>query len=169
MSTWTLGEVIRPHGVRGGMTFIPKSDFKKNLLQQMLKPGASIERLSKSDNSRQVEILEKVVFGHKIILYFQGLINRNHLEKLLPFTVCIKEETISPWEWPASEWIGFQTYSYQNGSLVGQVTAVENNSRQDILEIKDGKNKFLIPRVPKFVKHIDKEANRMMILVPEWI
>ena len=160
-----LGSAVRPHGVKGGVIFrTERGCVEEVFLKDMLKPGITVHLfLSGQGRRKKRVILENIIFGKKIILYFQGYPDRNSVERLLPFELRVEADERCSFE----DLRGFTVFSQGNGDEVGKVVSVGNNGVQKILEIR-GKVNFDIPWVPQFVEKIDRVEKKVFVWVPEY-
>ena len=159
-----LGRVVRPHGLKGGAIFRGINDCSEEFLKSKLKRGSIVYLflLAKGGTKKKV-VLEKAIFGKKIILHFKGCSDRNALEKLLPFDLKIEEDE----QGLVENLTGFTVCSQKNGETVGKVVSMGSNGVQKILEIR-GKENFDIPWVPQFVEKVDKVEKKVFVRIPEY-
>lgn len=119
------------------------------------------EKLDKVWLGDEEHIIENVRF-HKnlVILKLDGITDRNAAEKVRNREVFMGEdelEQLPEGEYYVKDLIGLEAVDTE-GSTIGKVTDILQNTPQDVYEIekKDGK-KALIPAVPDFLKKIDIE------------
>ena len=108
----SAGRALRPHGLKGGA--ILRSDCSEEFLKDSLRPGVTVylSLLEQGGRGKRI-VLEKVLFGKKMIVYFQGYSDRNAIEELLPFDLSVEGDE-------PLDLRGFTAYSRENGEGGGQ-------------------------------------------------
>ena len=157
-----IGSVFRPYGLKGGVIFRGLENYSEEFLKENLKPKSVVYLfLLEKDEEKKRAVLRKVIFGKKIILYFQGYDDRTSLEGLLPFELKIEMDK----EGLLEDLLGFTVLSQKSGEEVGKIISIGSNGSQKILEIR-GKENFDIPWVSEFVEKIDKAEKKVFVNVP---
>lgn len=161
-----IGRIGSPVGIKGELKIWLYAPDSKNL-----KEGKNL--LLKRGN-KQIECDIQRVRNQKNwkITKLSGIDDRNKAEMLNGMEVYIKDsdmEKLPEGEYYVRDLIGFDVINIDNGSIIGQLTDVIQNTGQSILEIyiEGKKNKALIPAVDEFIKRIDSENRRIEVkLIP---
>ena len=160
----SLGKAFRPHGLKGGVIFRVDGGCPDEYVREQLTPGAVVVLVPLDGAGPEVSaMVERVIFGKKILLYLEGYGDRNAIEGRLPFELRVER---AEGDFP-DDVLGFRVYSEQTGEEVGSIAAIGSNGVQDIWEVR-GRENFSIPRVPRFVKKIDKEGKKVFVWIPEY-
>lgn len=176
-----LGTCRRPHGIKGAFDFKLENTQDSALAEKMdilLKPLSSKSRLSREG---EIFKIKKIVFGHKVMAYLEGVNNRNDVEALLPFEIfmrkCDLPET-EEGEFYLSDLKGLVVYANNeefgleqilSSRSVGKVERIDDNGASPILTIGRGSDSFQVPFVEAFVPHVDIEAGVLVVNIPSFI
>ena len=101
-----------------------------------------------------------------VILKLEGISDRDRAEALRGRELYVTEEDLP--ELPQGQYyvrdiIGMAVRE-ENGTFLGEVTDVIQNTAQDIFEVqKQGGKKVLIPKVDEFVLNIDIEKKEILV------
>lgn len=167
-----IGYCTKPHGIKGELTFVVYEEFYEDL-----EVGTKIHIVGSKPKSQifeqeeQVEI-EKINFGHKIMVRLVGVENRNQVEELIPFTIYLKREIIDELhegEMLLEDYKGLQAKEFGTGRELGPVVKVYEGGAQPILQIGKGQESFEIPLVDNFVKEVDLEKGEIIVVAPVFI
>lgn len=160
-----IGRIGSPVGIKGELKIWLHAPDSKNL-----KEGKHL--LLKRGN-KQIECDVQKVRNQKNcrIAKLSGVDDRDKAEMLGSMEVYIKEsdmEKLPDGEYYVRDLIGYDVVNIENGSIIGQLTDVIQNTGQSILEINIGKeHNALIPAVDEFLKKIDPENRRIEVkLIP---
>lgn len=101
-----------------------------------------------------------------IILRLAGITDRNGAEALRGRVLYIRESDLPQLpegQYYVRDLIGMEV-TEENGSLLGHVTDVLQNTAQDIFEVeRPGGRKLLIPKVDQFILDIDAGSRRITV------
>jgi len=167
-----LGICNKPHGIRGGFSFIlenSQDSVLENGMRVFLFPKSAASSIS--ENGEEY-IIEKINFGNKTIAYFKGVSDRNIVEAMLPFEIKLpREEFPEPAEdeFYVSDLIGMEVLEHGTDEPVGKVVKYYDNSVQTILTIRGKGESFDIPFIENFVPEIDIEQKKIWIVIPRMI
>lgn len=166
-----LGVVRSVHGLKGAF------DLKlENTQDSSLAAGKCVlltplhQKSCLPQEGLEVEI-EKIVFGHKVMLYFAEVKDRSESEKWIPFSLSLKREDFEKTEdeYYQVDMMGLKAYEYQTEVLLGRVERVGDNGAQMVLTIGRGIEAFDIPFVEAFVPEVDLEKGKIWVRKPEYI
>lgn len=141
-----IGKVINTHGIKGEIRILSNFKQKKEVFQ--------------SGNRLYIDGDKLIINTHRIhknydMVTFNNINNINDVLKYKGKPVYIDRNEYTFNEILNEDLIGLQVFG--NGKLLGQLEAIENTSKQEILIIKNGTKKIMIPYVSEFVKKITKE------------
>lgn len=167
-----LGVCNKPHGIRGGFSFM-----LENSQDSILANGMRVFLFPKSpassiDENGEEHIIEKISFGNKTIAYLKGISDRNIVESMLPFEIKLPREEFPETdkdEFYISDLIGLEVYEHETNELIGKVAKYYDNSVQTILTIRGKNGSFDIPFVENFVPELDIEEGKIWVVVPRMI
>ena len=166
-----LGTCKRPHGIKGGFSFA-----LYNTKDSILKKGSLIT-LFPLDNSSSIPPKGKrfkiysIGFGKKVIGYLEGVVNRDQVEKMIPFSIQVARSSlpkVSQDEYYLEELKGIEVFEQGTGSRIGEVVSFYHNGAQTVVVIK-GVKVFELPLVDIFFPLIDIENRRVEIILPQEI
>lgn len=155
-----IGQVRRPHGVRGTLRVAPMTEdpHRYRRLEQVY--------LSRGDDQRTLFAIEKVEIAHEaILLTLQGIDSRDRAEEWRQAWVEIPGEQILPLEEGQHylfEIVGLQVQS-EDGENLGTVVDILRNPAHDVYVVKQDDREFMVPAVPEFIRQIDSESGIMII------
>ncbi len=158
-----IGQIVRPHGLNGEMSFNFKSDvFDTEDLDYLifeidgiLVPFFIEEYRFKTDSTGLIrfdginsEAEARTLSGHDIF------VEKKYLDK-------IEETGIEP-----DYFVGFTIEDAEKGKL-GCITEVDQSTENTLFVIGRGKNTLLIPVSEDFIEHIDHESKIITVQLPE--
>ena len=166
-----LGICEKPHGIKGAFTF-----KLYNTQESTLKKGSPVYLVpmnSKSSlvNREELFHIDKITFGHKVMVYLEGISDRNQVEQMVPFKIFVKTESLPVTEeneFYVRDLIGLEVFENITNKKIGHVADCIDNSAQVILEIRGIKN-FDIPFVQDFVSEVDLEQGFIKVKEPRLI
>ncbi|OIQ16350.1 MAG: 16S rRNA processing protein RimM [Bacteriovorax sp. MedPE-SWde] len=167
-----LGVCNKPHGIRGGFTFV-----LENSQDSVLSKGTSVYLFPSSPASSissegEEHKIEKISFGNKTIAYLKDVTDRNVTESMIPFEIKFPRDQFpeaEEGEFYIADLVGIEVLEFGTDELVGKVSDYYDNSVQTILTIRGAKQSFDIPFVENFVPKVDVEARRIWVVIPKLI
>ncbi len=155
-----VGEVVRAHGVRGGVKVKPISDFPHRF-SQLKKVVVEMPR----GPTTELEIVSAAVRKNFVFLTLSGIDSREKAQALQGGFLKIPSAQAAPLaddEFYHFEVIGFevQTTAAQSLGLVEEVLALPAN---DVLVVQANEREYLIPVIKDVIKKIDRPARRITI------
>jgi len=161
-----LGYISGVHGIKGGVVFT-----LFNPEESILKNGDKI--LLKAKDSKVLEyIIDTISFGNKVIVYFEGINDRDKAEKLISHEVYFPRSAfpeIDPAEYYLADLVGLEVYDHQSKKRLGKVLGFFENRKQVILSLVINGEKMELPFIKNFFPLIDVAEKRIEMNLPEYI
>lgn len=164
-----LGQLGRPHGVRGEIVFRPHNAAGRRLdglrfpFQAILRPD---RRHPGGPVPSQAEIASARPFGEGALLRLTGVSDRDQAARYTNLELCVQRELLPPLasgEIYVADLIGCLVLD-QHGRARGRVTSGYWNGQHDVLEIRDEAGaELLIPAIPDFLREVDLPGARVVI------
>lgn len=160
-----IGEVTRPHGLRGEMRVIPHTDRPERfdglaecVLWDQASDARAVHRIA--GTRRQGDAILLSLAGCDSVDAAAALVGRLVAlprEQALP----VPEGHVYPWQL-----IGCRVET-EDGRPVGEVTGIEPAPAQDLWVVRGAGREHLIPAVAEIVLEVDVSARRVVIRPPE--
>ena len=157
-----VARITTPHGVRGEVKLQPLTDFPHRFEET--------EFLLLADGTRL--FLETARLNRDTVLAkFRGMDTPEVWKEYRHKELYVTEDNLMPL--PEGQYYIYQMTGLavfdEDGNTLGEVTDVLQTGSNDVYAIKllDGKE-LLIPAIESFVKQIDLNARRMIVVVPEY-
>ncbi len=166
-----LGVCKSPHGVKGGFTFFlhnPEDSILENGAEVLLVP---IDKKSSLPSEGKVFKISQISFGNKVIVYFDGISDRNDVEAMIPFSVQISRDEFpeaADGEFYLVDIIGAPVFNHQNGNKIGVIDSFYENGLQLIAVVR-GEESYELPFIDAFFPVIDVENKRVEMNIPEYL
>ncbi len=155
-----FGRFGRPHGVRGELRF-----WAYNPNSPLLAKGRAVRIGADAEGSREVQ-LSKIRFDAKsAVVRLEGVDSREAAEALNGTLWFETREAFGPigeGEHYVVDLIGLQV-STEEGRELGRIDDVLQVGAADVLVIKGGRKKYMVPHVEDFVRSIDMQARQVII------
>ena len=151
-----VGKIIKPHGVRGEMVFLPTTDEP----EKRLKKGAVLF----DENGAPYTVKGKRSFQSQILLSLSQVDGREKAEAMRG------QELFSQAEPSDERGIYFKDLpglliEGEDGEKIGTVTGVIDNP-QILLEVKREEGRCLIPWEKDFIKQVDLKSGKIIMNLP---
>ncbi len=166
-STWlTVGKLVAPQGLNGGIRVNPSSDFP----ERFTKPGKRWLQ-NAMDIPKEVELLSgKAIPGKSIfIVHFQGVQNRSSAEKLIGQKMLVPSHSrpkMKTNEFHLLDLVGLEVRIIKKQTAIGKVTNLISGGN-DLLEVElSGGKKVLVPFVKEIVPEVKLEEQWLLITPP---
>jgi 16S rRNA processing protein RimM len=162
-----IGRCLAAHGIKGGFRFL-----LENTEDSVLEKGFVVFLKRKGQKDYQEHKIKSITFGHRVIVYLEGIDNRNQVEELLPFEIYIKESDLPREEDEVylRDLIGMELFDFESGEPRGQIEKISSNGVQDLIVYKDKNNKRKeLPLIEQFFPEIDLDAKKVMINEPDYV
>ena len=158
-----LGTIIRSHGIKGDLVIYLDADNPssyKKLKSVFLKDG---------DELKEWKIVSGRVLGQLATFHFAGIEDRNTSDLMIKKEVFLPLKMLTPLkekQFYFHEVIGFQITDMKAGAL-GEVTQVYELPQHPVLAIHYQNKEILIPAVPEFILHVDREKKIIEMDLPD--
>lgn len=162
-----VGRLRKPHGLKGGVTVFPLTDDP----EKVFAPGRELITLDLGGNEVGPPVV--VEWSHQYhrewLMKFRGRDSRDSLEALRDIMLASKAEDLTPLgpdEVYLHDLAGFAV-SQEDGTPLGLVSSVYELPAGLMLEVQGPKREFLLPYRTEFVRQVDRENRRLVVVVPE--
>lgn len=160
MNEVLVGEVIKPHGVRGELKVYPITDnpqrFKK------------LEKVFIEQNGvlQPFNLLKVRVYQDEIYLTLEGIETREEAEKFRGSAVKIDRTNVPPLKegWYYFELEGMQVF--EGEVCLGVLSQVLQTGSNDVYLVKGERGEICIPALKSVVKKVDVPGRRMEVELP---
>jgi len=161
-----VGEITRPHGVRGAVRVAPVTDFPDHLLR-LTRMVVVQERVA---GPARVEWAEAA--GRFVVMKLAGIETPEAAEALRGATLRIPPDEVPPL--PPGQFYVFQIVGLRvrtpEGRALGRVAEVLRTGSNDVYVIRSTEGReILLPAVEGVVEAIDVEAGEVVARPPEWL
>lgn len=160
-----IGEVTRPHGLRGELRVVPHTDRPERfegLAECLLWDPASDART----RHRIAGVRRQ---GEAVLLSLAGCDSPEGARALVGRLVALpRSQALPPPPGHVYPWqlVGCQVVT-EDGAVVGKVSGIEPSPAHDLWVVRGAAREHLIPAVPEIVQEVDVEARRVVIRPPE--
>jgi 16S rRNA processing protein RimM len=152
-----VGEVLRPHGVRGEVRVEPFTDLPERF--------EWLERIYVGEPPRPVD-LESVRFHQgTVLLKFSGDDDRNAAEARRGQKLYVPEDEAIPLEegeYFIHDLIGLDAYD-EAGTALGQLVEVLETGANNVFVIEGTAGELLLPDIPDVIREIDFDSGRLIV------
>ncbi len=157
-----VGQVAKPHGVRGEVAVEMLTDF----------PGrfALLERVYLGEDDPRPVALENVRFhSGRALLKLGGYDDRTAVERLRGELILVPIDEAMPLEpdqYYQDDLIGLEVWTTDEEHL-GQVVEILETGANDVYIVHGDRGEILLPAIADVVQWIDLEENRMVVELME--
>lgn len=147
-----VGKIVGTFGIKGELKFFSESDFIEDRLSK-----GNVLYLKQNDTYEAVTIDSARMHKNNYMIMINGHNNINDVLKYVGFSLYVdteKAKKLDDGVYYCDDLIDMEVYN-QNNELIGTVVDVIEIPSSKLLEVSDGKKKFLIPLVDAFVKVIE--------------
>jgi 16S rRNA processing protein RimM len=160
-----IGEITKPHGLRGEVRVIPLTDDPDRFHRL-----AECVLWDASRNERETwRVTTARRHGEAVVLGFEGCATADAAAALTGRLVALPREAALPA--PEGRFYPWQLEGClvvtEEGREVGRVTGIDRAPAQDLWIVADGSHERLIPAVPEIVREVDLAGRRVVIRPPE--
>ncbi len=156
-----IGQVLRPHGVRGALRVLPLTDhprrFEKNRIVFLSHQGQKRQRFSIAQ--------ALMADGGVVLLQLAELTSREAAAEWRGAIVEIPGEEVTPL--PAGEYYIFELIGLgvetQNGQKIGTLCDIQSYPWHDIYVVRNDQREYLIPAVAEIIVKVDTQAGVIII------
>lgn len=161
-----IGEVARPHGLRGVVRVVAVTDFPDHLLtleHAVLVCGRTATR---------VRVEHAQPDGRWVLMKFVGIDTLDAAERLRGATIEIpmgQAAPLPPGQFYLFEVIGLEVRTPE-GQVIGRVVDVLRTGANDVYVVRPGEGpELLLPAVSSCIEKIDPAAGCLVARPPEWL
>ncbi|MBC8214576.1 MAG: 16S rRNA processing protein RimM [Candidatus Marinimicrobia bacterium] len=155
-----LGEIIKPHGLKGEVKVKIYNPSSESLAE-----GEIVWLVDGIRLNEQFEIESGRLISPKPIMKFKHISSKEDAKRLVGAQISIertKLPKIEDNEIYLVDLIGLQVYN-EKDDLLGEVTDILNLPANDVLVVKQLDKEVLIPIIDEFIQLIDFENKKMTI------
>lgn len=162
-----LGQVLRPHGVRGELRINVLTSYPERIT-----PGMEVYLGSDpEDSARAVRYIVEGARTHLqyLILDLEGVTDRNEADLLREQYVMVRLEDAVPLEedeFYLFQALGLAVYT-EDGEHLGEVTEVLETGANDVYVVHGERGEILLPAIDDCVLDVDIEAGKMTVRLIE--
>ena len=160
-----IGEVVRPHGLRGEVRVTPLTDDPARFEGL---PACVVWDASRDEReTRRITGARRQ--GGAVLVALEGSTSADDAARLVGRYLAVPEsEALPPGPGRFYPWqlrgCGVVT---EDGREVGRVSGIETSPAHDLWVVETGGREALIPAVAEIVREVDLEARRVVIRPPE--
>ena len=159
-----VGEVVRPHGLRGDLKVEIHSD-----VEERFAPGARLLLSPRKGRPRWVRVLANRPTKGGSLLRFDGIDDRDQAEAVRGATLEVDRDQVP--EAPDGcyyyfELVGCRCFDAREGDL-GIVEDVVEDGGGTLLTLRADGRTLLVPFVDAFLDEVDTKAQRIDVTLPE--
>ena len=168
-----MGFCVKPHGIKGAFTF---NLF--NLEDSVLTNGSKIMIFPKSkessvDSDGEMVTIKEIAFGNKVIVYLEGISDRNIVEKMIPFIIKVPRDSfpeVKNDEYYINDLVGLKVFNDRDGSEIGVIEDSYDNGAQVVFVVKMTRGKLIdIPFTKNFFPLVDTENGLVRVILPSFV
>jgi 16S rRNA processing protein RimM len=160
-----IGEVTRPHGLRGEVRVTPHTDHPERF--------EALGECVLWDEARDTRVVRRVVGvrrqGDAVLLSLAGCDSVEAATALVGRLVALPRAEalplppgqVYPWQL-----IGCRVET-EDGRSIGELSGIEPSPAHDLWAVRSGEREHLIPAVPEIVVDVDVGGRRVVIRPPE--
>jgi 16S rRNA processing protein RimM len=160
-----VGEVTRPHGVRGAVRVFPVTDFPERLLR--LTEVVVVQ----GRRTRTVRVEQAEPAGRFVVMKLAGVDTPDDAAALRGATIEVPAADAVPL--PPGQFYIFQIVGLRArtaaGEVLGEVVDVLRTGSNDVYVVRAaGGGETLLPAVEGVIERIDLAAGEVVVRPPEW-
>jgi len=159
-----IGEVVKPHGIRGELKVYPFSEqpenfrkYKKIVLQKTAEEEPATYSIARSREQ-----------GKFVILQLVGIATREEAEALLGSRVWLDNSELPQLETDEYYWHQLKglRVETETGVQLGKVAGLFSTAATDIMVVTGAGEEFMIPVKGDFIKEINSREGRVIVAPP---
>ncbi len=155
-----LGEVVRPHGLKGLLQIRSFARSPDSFLE-----AGEVFLKDHSGKTRCFRVLSAKPHKKGLLLALDGLNSIDVAEQfrgaqVLAEKQAFKKEEDGEYFW--HELLGLSVY-LDTGDYIGKISQIIPTGSNDVYVVREGKKEFLIPGIYEVVKKIDLAAGKMIV------
>jgi 16S rRNA processing protein RimM len=156
-----VGQILRPHGLRGELKVVPLTDFTERF-EEIKRYHINFKRSAQGEWRHLLKCRRQ---GNHLIMKFEGIESCEHAEKYRNAMLEIPRKPCHPLpenEYYVADLIGLHVRTSE-GLMIGTLKEVLQQTAQDIYVVQNDAKEILIPAVKQFIKRIDLGRGEMVI------
>lgn len=160
-----IGEIRRPHGLRGELRVAPLTDRPErfDVLERCIvwQPAGDVREPRRVVSARR--------HGESVVLALEGCGSPAEARALVGRLIAVPEaEVLPPGPGRFYPWqLAGARVTTEDGRPVGRLVRIETSPAQDLWVVEDGGREHPIPAVPEIVVDVDVGAGRVVIRPPD--
>src|SRR5262245_2192057 len=160
-----IGEIARPHGLRGEMRVTPLTDRPERF--------EAVRECVLWDQARDTRELRRITAarrqGGAVLVSVAGCETVEDASALVGRLVALPVEAALPL--PPGHFYPWQLEGCrvvtEDGREIGRVSRIEQSPAQDLWVVTDGAREYLLPAVAEIVVDVDLSAGRVVVRAPD--
>jgi 16S rRNA processing protein RimM len=170
----TVGQIIRPHGIRGEVvvdvrTDEPKARFAVGAVLVTASEGRDAAEPGPVPAALTVEAVRE--HRGRLLVTFDGVYDRDRAESLRGLRLCVASEDVpppaDPDEFNDHQLVGLEAVG-PAGETLGEITGIDHAPASDLLILQRPEGRTaLVPFVKAIVPLVDLAAGRVVVDAPE--
>jgi 16S rRNA processing protein RimM len=160
-----VGEISKPHGIRGDVRVVPVTDFPDHLLR------LPIVAIVRGNECRRAGVERAQASGRFVIMKLEGVDTVEAAQALRGATLRIRQQEVlplSPGQFYVYEIVGLRVRTPE-GEPLGVVVDVLRTGSNDVYVIRPaGGPDILLPALDSVIVSIDIEAGVIVARPPHW-
>jgi 16S rRNA processing protein RimM len=153
-----IGEIAKPHGVRGEVSVIPLTDLPERF--------SWLDKVYIGEETPiLVEVQSTRFHKGRPLLKFAGYNNRDDVEALRGHLLQVSEDQAIPLE--DGEYFLYQLIGLlvetKDGEQLGTLSEVIETGANNVFLVRNEREEFLIPDIPEVISEIDFENQKMIV------
>lgn len=158
-----LGQVLRPHGVRGELRLEVLTDYPERIVK-----GTTVYLGLDAQNSAAAvpyEVVQARPHQQYLIVLLKGVNDRNQAELLREHFVMIPLADAVPLEedeFYLYQLIGLEVYT-ETGERLGEIIEVVETGANDVYVVQGSRGEILLPAIDECVLDIDLDAEKVTV------
>ena len=162
-----VGRLRKPHGLKGDVTVFPLTDDPASAFAA----GQSLRLMDLGGNlvGDPVLIERSRSYHREWLLKFRKVDDRDSLEPLRDHLLAAEADRLAPPEGDEvylHELAGFAV-RLEDGTALGLISSVYEITGGLMIEVQGPKREFLLPYKKEFIRQVDREARRLVVVIPD--
>ena len=160
-----IGEIVRPHGLRGEVRVTPLTDDPERFGR--VTECVLWEPLRDDRSRRRIAAVRRQ--GDAVLIALDGCDSPEAARQLVGRLVAVPEAEALPlppghfYPWQLA---GCRVFT-EDGTEIGEVTGIEGSEAQEVWVVRGPRGEHLIPAVPEIVVDVDLGGRRVVVRLPE--
>jgi 16S rRNA processing protein RimM len=160
-----IGEIVRPHGLRGEVRVTPLTDDPERF--RRVTECVLWEPLRDDRWRRRIAAVRRQ--GDAVLIALDGCDSPEAARQLVGRLVAVPEAEalpLPPGHFYPWQLVGCRVFT-EDGAEIGEVTGIEGSEAQEVWVVRGPRGEHLIPAVPEIVVDVDLGGRRVVVRPPE--